>query len=166
MIGEHLGNLVLKIDRETKAQAEKNYIYKDIDVFSDKYAVGKIDLETDVAAVKAAVKNIFVWNQGEEILYPGFGNNLRKFLYQPLDDTMRDQIGQEIKRCIEDNEKRVKVESVAIDASEDNKERSIIRFRLKYHVIGSKGPGSNITDLITIEGGNKGTTTVVSGDKK
>ena len=84
-----MANLVLKITRDEKKAVEANYVYKDIDVFSDKYAVNKVDMLTDVEAVKAAVRNIFTWNVGEEILYPQFGNNLRKFLYKPLDETER-----------------------------------------------------------------------------
>ena len=155
-----MGNLVLKISRDVKKAAESKFIYMDVDAFSDKYAVGKVDLETDVAAVKAAVRNIFMWNVGEEILYPQFGNDLRKFLYQPMDETMRGELAQEVKRCVEDNEKRVEMDSVAIDDTVENKEHSTLRFILKYHVIGSKSPAASVVDTISIEGGNGGGTTI------
>lgn len=146
-----MANLVLKITRDEKKAVESTYVYKDIDAFSDKYAVAKIDMLTDVEAVKAAVRNIFTWNVGEEILYPQFGNNLRKFLYRPLDETSRGELSQEVKRCIEENERRIVVDSLGIDDSEDDEQHSTIHLRLNYHVIGSKGFGQ-ITDTVTITG--------------
>lgn len=144
-----MANLVLKITRDEKKAVAANYVYKDVDAFSDKYAVNKVDMLTDVEAVKAAVRNIFMWNVGEEILYPTFGNNLRRFLYRPLDETSRGELSQEVKRCIEENEKRVVLDSLGIDDSADDEQHSTIHLRLNYHVIGVKGFGQ-ITDTITI----------------
>ena len=146
-----MANLVLKITRDEKKAVEARYVYKDIDAFSDKYAVNKVDMLRDVEAVKAAVRNIFMWNVGEEILYPQFGNNLRKFLYKPMDETSKTELSQEVKRCIEENERRVVIDSLGIGQSEDDEQHSTIHLQLNYHVIGAKGFGS-ITDTITITG--------------
>ena len=92
-------------------------------------------------------------NQGEEILYPTFGNNLRKFLYRPLDETSRGELSQEVKRAVEENEKRVIIDSLGIDTAADDEQHSTIHLRLNYHVIGAKGFGQ-ITDTITITSNN------------
>ena len=144
-----MANIVLKITRDEKKAVEATYVYKDLDAFSDKYAVNKVDMLTDVEAVKAAVRNIFMWNVGEEILYPTFGNNLRRFLYRPLDETSRGELSQEVKRAVEENEKRVVIDSLGIDDSADDEQHSTIHLRLNYHVIGAKGFGQT-TDTITI----------------
>lgn len=147
-----MANLVLKITRDEKKAAEAQYVYKDIDAFSDKYAVNKVDMLVDVEAVKAAVRNIFMWSQGEEILYPSFGNALKRFLYQPLDETSKTELSHEVKRCIEENEPRVKLDSLGVDDSPNNERHSTIRFQVNYHVIGSKGNNYMISDTITING--------------
>ena len=147
-----MANLVLKITRDEQKAAEAKYVYKDIDAFSDKYAVNKVDMLVDVEAVKASVRNIFMWSQGEEILYPKFGNGLKRFLYQPLDETSKTELSHEVKRCIEENEPRVVIDSLGVEESEDNERHSVIRFQLNYHVIGQKGAVGMISDTITING--------------
>lgn len=147
-----MANLVLKITREEQEELNSPYVYKDIDAFSDKYAPEKLDVMLDVEAVKASVRNIFMWNTGEEILYPRFGNNLRKFLYQPLNDSSKSDLAQEIKRCIEENDKRIIIDSLALDTSDDADEYSVIRFRLSYHVVGERINSGIISDTITITG--------------
>ncbi len=147
-----MANLVLKITRDEKKAAEAQYVYRDIDAFSDKYAVNKVDMLVDVEAVKASVRNIFMWSQGEEILYPNFGNALKRFLYQPLDETSKTELSHEVKRCIEENEPRVKLDSLGVDDSPDNERHSAIRFQVNYHVIGSKGNNYMVSDTITING--------------
>ena len=74
-------------------------------------------------------------------------------MYRPLDDTLKEEMSQEVKRCIEDNERRVKVDSLGIGQDEDDERHSTIHLRLNYHVIGAKGYGT-ITDTITITGNN------------
>lgn len=145
-----MANLVLKITRDEQRIAQARYLYKDIDAFSDKYAVNKVDLLVDVEAVKAAVRNIFMWNVGEEILYPQFGNNLRKYLYGQMDETTKSQIAQEVKRCVEENEKRVVIDSLSMERNDENDDHSLVKFTLMYHVIGSYTGNLQISDTITI----------------
>lgn len=152
-----MGNLVLKIKRTEKKAQEANYVYKDIDAFSDKYAVNKVDLVVDVEAVKASVRNIFMWNVGEEILFPQFGNALKRFLYNPLDDTSRTELAQEVRRCIEENEPRVVIDGLGVERSdEDDAAHSTIRLLLNYHVKGAPSTGAAVSDTITITGGTNG----------
>lgn len=149
-----MSNLVLKIERE-KQQKEKNtYVYRDIDAFSDKYASSKVDVMIDVEAVKASIKNIFMWNTGEEVLYPGFGNSLRRFLYKPLDQHIKNQIAEEVKRAVEENEPRAVIDSLAVDEAGVNDDFSAIRLVLQYHVVGRNGSSQRISDTITITGNN------------
>ena len=147
-----MANLVLKITHDEKQAAEAQYVYKDIDAFSDKYVTNKVDMLVDVEAVKAAVRNIFMWSQGEEILFPKFGNGLKRFLYQPIDEVSKTELSHEVKRCIEENEPRVVIDSLGVDDSADNERHSVIRFQLNYHVIGSKGKRYSVSDTITING--------------
>ena len=147
-----MSSIILKINREETKRAKAKFIYKDIDAFSDKYAANKVDLLTDVEAVKASMRNLFMWNSGEEILYPKFGNNIRKFLYQPMDEVNKAQLAQEIQRVIEENEPRVAIETFGLMVDKNDTEHSTIRFSISYHVVGNgKSIGEkSIVDTITI----------------
>ena len=66
----------------------------------------------------------------------------------------QDQICEEIKRAIEDNEPRVKVETVAVKRADDDAEESnALHVRVVYSVVGGNGAESaRFEEQTTISG--------------
>lgn len=52
--------------------------------------------ESGINLVKDAVKQLLLVERGERVMLPGFGCNLRKFMFQPLDESTFEAIKQEI----------------------------------------------------------------------
>ena len=49
-----------------------------------------------ISMIKAAVKQLLMTQRGERIMLPNFGCNLRKYLFQPLDESTFEAIKREI----------------------------------------------------------------------
>ena len=52
--------------------------------------------ETGVSLIRDAVKQLLLTERGERVMLPRFGCNLRKFLFQPLDETTFEEIKEEV----------------------------------------------------------------------
>jgi len=63
---------------------------------SKKTTGGFFAKETNVALIRDAVTQLLKTDRGERIMLPAFGCNLRKFLFQPLDETTFEAIKEEI----------------------------------------------------------------------
>lgn len=82
-----------------------------------------IDLDTsnyDEAAIKASLKNLFMFRQGEQILQPEFGNEIYRYLYQPVMSFTVDKIVRTIKQMVERWEPRIQIVDIPVEADEDN----------------------------------------------
>ena len=107
----------------------RNYTYRDIgtdNIRSYKDPETKqlkiVDIDTsnyDEAAVKQSLKNLFNFRPGEEILQPQFGNQLYRYLYQPVIDFTTDKIARTIRQMIEKWEPRIQIIDIPIEADQD-----------------------------------------------
>jgi phage baseplate assembly protein W len=109
----------------------KDFLYKDLkldmefDVYLNRQLNKKESLKDvaaiyDVEAVKNSVITAFLTAPGDKILTPEYGLDLRRFLFEPIDDFIIDIITDEIKNKLPIMEPRVTVESVFVDGDEDN----------------------------------------------
>tara|TARA_R110000737_G_C14603631_1_gene489582 strand:+ start:1647 stop:2114 length:468 start_codon:yes stop_codon:yes gene_type:complete len=57
---------------------------------------GHFSRTTDVTTVRSAVKQLMQTERGERVMLPDFGTNLRRFLFQPLDEITFEQIKEEV----------------------------------------------------------------------
>ena len=57
---------------------------------------GFMSKSSGISMVKAAVKQLLMTQRGERIMLPNFGCNLRKYLFQPLDESTFEAIKREI----------------------------------------------------------------------
>jgi hypothetical protein len=57
---------------------------------------GFLSKKSGVDLIKGAVKQLLLTERGERIMLPNFGCNLRKFLFQPLDESTFEGIKREI----------------------------------------------------------------------
>jgi len=101
------------------------YVYKDLKLDLQEEVID-IDASIDINAVQNSITNMFTFTKGQRILLPDFGNNLRKFLYEPITDATAKAIGIEICDMFEKWEPRVKITKVRVTPSIDEN---------LYHVI-------------------------------
>lgn len=92
-----------------KVDGVSTYTYKDIGTANFKLEYKKINNKeitylndkntsnVDLRAIKAALKNIFSFYPGQEILNPEFGNKLYKYIYEPMSDLVEVDIKRTIK---------------------------------------------------------------------
>ena len=120
-----MGSLVVKLDAPTRERLENRWFYSDVDMISTRGDKTRGSIKTmdvpmvyDVEAVKVSIRNILMWRVGENVIRPEFGHSIHKSMYEQLNDFNKDKVCEEIKRAIEENEPRAKVESVAIKPSE------------------------------------------------
>ena len=117
-------NVVFNRDKDTKT-----YIYRDIGTenfqlireqpenFSKESTLKLYSVNTsnfDEQAVKSALNNIFKFRLGEEILEPMFGNDLYRYLYEPMNKYTAEKISKTIKQMIGTWEPRISIIDVPI----------------------------------------------------
>lgn len=112
--------------------------------------VSEVPMSYDVDAVKMSVRNILMWRVGESILRPEFGHNLDLSMYQQLNQFNKDQVGEEIKRAIEDNEPRANVSMVSVWKDDDND--NAVHIKVVYSVVGQSPEDAKLVHESLIEG--------------
>ena len=124
-------NVLFKRDKDTKT-----YIYRDIGTenfqlvrtpskaLSDPETVKLYSINTsnfDKRAVESALNNIFRFRMGEEILEPMFGNDLYRYLYEPMNKYTAEKISRTIKQMIGTWEPRISIIDIPIVGIEDTR---------------------------------------------
>ena len=84
---------------------------------------GYFTKESGIQLVKNNLKQLLLTERGERVMLPNFGCNLRKFIFQPLDETTFEEIKEEILTSIENYTRGVEVLKLRIQ--EDNEARAI-----------------------------------------
>ena len=156
-----MGSMIVKLDAPTQERLKRRYHYSDVDMLEYKGpVVGRtgvdlleVPMVVDVDAVKVAVRNILMWRVGESVMRPEFGHKLKLSMYSQMNQFNQDQICEEIKRAIEENEPRAKVETVAVKRDDDAEESNALHVRVVYSVVGGNGSdGARFEEQTTISG--------------
>lgn len=140
----------LKIDEISQKSLNKGYLYKDVSfdlepaTFLNSQLNKTISLKDiqaiyDVEAIKNSIANCFFTARGQKILNPEFGIDLRRYLFEPVDDFTAEMITDDIQRRLPDLEPRIKVRNISVIADEDNNE---FRITLQIDI-----PSLNITGV-------------------
>ena len=74
---------------------KKNFTYQDIDVYQLQGTKGELSI-SDFDAIRNALNNIFLIRKGSRILHPSFGSNLTMFLFEPMNESTAQMIGESI----------------------------------------------------------------------
>lgn len=119
-VAEKQGNVRYKdlfLDLEEMSNSSKNFFSNDT----------KVDIKSsdDESAIVNSIRNIFSTTPGERILEPGFGLNLKQWLFEPLDEFTAQEIGETIVSGIKRFEPRVEVKNVNIDINYEQHEYNI-----------------------------------------
>lgn len=107
--------------------------FSDLDaVFTPNPVTGDLSLRTDEAAVKFAIKNLVLTRNYERPFDSSIGSQLKRYLFEPMDNTTVILMKQAIAQTINNHEPRVDLIDVDITAREDSGEITItILFRIK-----------------------------------
>lgn len=98
---------------------------------------GQIGRKTNVDAVKLALRNLILTNKYERLRNPQFGGNIRRYLFEPIETKIEDEIKQHIEFMIDNFERRVKTISVDVNASEEDQ---AVYVTIKFYVVQNKDP--------------------------
>jgi phage baseplate assembly protein W len=97
---------------------------------------GDIKVDTDLNAIKNAIRNIFNTRKGQKILSPEFGSALEQFLFERVDDFVANTIGNTILDNLTDFEPRVEVLKVQVTPLPDDN-RFDVKLLYKFNQIGN-----------------------------
>jgi phage baseplate assembly protein W len=118
-----------------------NRQYSDLDLNFNIHPVKKdINIWTNEQAVIHSVRNLLVTNHYERPFQPDLGSNIRRLLFEPLDNITASSLDREIRQTIKNFEPRVKVISLDITL---NEEQNAFGVYLQFDII-------NRTEPITI----------------
>lgn len=94
--------------------------FKDLDLNFTIHPVKKdINKHVGVNAIINSIKNLVLYNNYERPFYPEFGSNLRKLLFENVDDFTSSLIEREISEMIQLYEPRCQVNKIIARASPD-----------------------------------------------
>ncbi len=126
----------LAADTLSDSSLKKGYLYKDVEfdltpTFSKNSQLNRIEYQKDVQAlydieaVKNSIATCFLTTPGQKILNPLFGIDLRRHLFEPIDDFTADIIMDDISVKLPRMEPRVTVRDVQVVADEEANQYNI-----------------------------------------
>lgn len=94
--------------------------YVDLDLnFINHPVRGDVSIHKDVKAVINSVKNLILTNHYERLFQPDIGSNIRKMLFEPLDDITAIIVEREIREVIRNYEPRADIQALVVKATPD-----------------------------------------------
>lgn len=115
------------LSKQTEAN---NYYYKDLclDITKDllfnpitQQNIEQNDIKAvyDYSAIRNSLRNLFTTRPGERFLFPLYGLDLTKYLFESVTKTVAELIGQDITQTIREFEPRVTLKKCLVVANED-----------------------------------------------
>lgn len=102
---------------ETSQNVSKPF-YKDLDFKFKRNSVNDVYVKKDAEAIKQSVINIVTTNFGERPFNPNFGCNLRRYLFEPLDEITASVFIDVITTGLTNHEPRIRVSDIGIREEE------------------------------------------------
>lgn len=108
-----------RADRFTELD-RKNELYSDFLTNLNTHPVSRETLRfVNETAVTRSIRNLLNTQQGERLYQPDIGSNVRKLLFEPLDDTTADVLNSTIRDTLTAYEPRAKVLNISVVPDED-----------------------------------------------
>jgi phage baseplate assembly protein W len=115
---------------------DNGYLYKDLALdlnpaysynsqLNKKEFLKDVQASYDVEAIKNSITNAFLTSPGDKILSPTYGIDLRRFLFEPIDDFTTEIIKDDIQTNLPLMEPRITVDDIFIDADEEQNQYNI-----------------------------------------
>lgn len=119
------------LEKISKTYTEQTYVYKDLTLDLTQRTIESpgISLPTpgsdikasfDLAAINNSLTNLFNTLPGQRFLFPEYGLDLHRFLFEPVTPQNGELIGDAVYRAITTYESRVIVKNVNIGVDADN----------------------------------------------
>lgn len=126
----------LSVPTKVEKTLENGYLYKDITLDLDVHYSYNSQLNRqeelkdvqaifDLEAIKNSITNHFLTSPGQKILNPEFGIDLRRFLFDGVDDFTADIIADEISTKLPRSEPRIRIDYVDVVANEDEQQYDV-----------------------------------------
>lgn len=95
--------------------------YSDLDLdFMANPITGDILKKTDDQAIATSIANILQTSHYERLFNPSLGCNIKRYLFEPIDDITTNNIREEISRSIQNFERRCQLLDVIVEPDYDN----------------------------------------------
>ena len=112
--------------------------FKDINITFKKHPVtNDLVVSRDASAIKQAIVNLLLTNKGERAFNPGYGSNIRRFLFEPLDFGTAGQIQGNIINTVNKFEPRISIVTLDVLPNYDTNGFDV---EMVYKIIGSDEP--------------------------
>ncbi len=99
---------------------KNGFVYNDLNLKLNKFN-NDLVFDYDRSAIKNSLKNLFNTLPGQRFLFPKYGCNLERYLFEPINEATAYLIGQDISMSIAEYEPRVEVKKCKVVAvPEDN----------------------------------------------
>lgn len=119
-----------------EAIVDDQYFFKDLHLdfekssvynfaFDQKVETNDVRVDYDELAIRNSIRNIFNTKPGQRFLFPLFGLDLYQFLFEAVNPSNGEIIGEKIIKTIEDYEPRVYVNSCLVEADPENNKYEI-----------------------------------------
>ena len=123
----------VSVDKKDNAALKGGYLYKDLfldlvpEVYYNKQLNKDVVLKDiqgsyDLQAIKNSIINAFLTSPGQKILNPEFGIDLRRYLFDPVNSSTAYKIKYDIDTKLTEQEPRIQLEQVTVDAITDAQE--------------------------------------------
>ncbi len=136
------------------SEKEKEYIYSDLSfifrpspTYTESGLSGDVVRRYDNSSIDQSVRNILLTNPFEKAFAPGFGCNLRQFLFESDNGWAIYDLIEEIKRQIGIHEPRIVVNDVIVNPNPDNNELNV---QLNYDIKVLDGDDPNSSGNIEV----------------
>ena len=124
----------------TKASiTSREILYSDFDLSFIKHPNTKdVTILKDIDAVKQSVKNLVLTGKGERPFQPRLGSDIRKLLFEPVDEFTALDIEEQVKVTIDNFEPRIKINKLDVISEPDNNR---FKLSLEFQMITSLASG-------------------------
>ncbi len=93
---------------------------------------GKIKTTTLENDIKQSILILLHTQKGERLYHSDYGNELQRFMFEPLQSNLKKDIQKEIENCIKKWEKRVS--SVAVEIFESAEQYTTLIVQIQYYI--------------------------------
>lgn len=108
-------------------------VYSDFDGEFTKQADGDVLKNDDIDAIFNSVRNIILTFQGERRMLPTFASNIKRLLFEPIDEITARRIAEALIESIKIWEDRIEITGFDIEPLFD---QNIYRCRLNFYIVG------------------------------
>lgn len=131
-----MGVKIARNNEEYKQTGKTTDIFSDFNhTFRAHPNTGQIIRKSNVDAVKLALRNLIMTNKYERLRNPSFGGNIRRYLFEPIEPRIEQEIKQHIEYMIQNHEPRVDPIEISVRADE---ETQTVYIKIEFYVVSSK----------------------------